>query len=87
MQLSMERVTKELGAFIVDEVLLRSAPLSPEEDLFAAGFDSMSLSRVLVFCEDAFGLVIPDQDVVLDEVSTLDKLSRFVVDFAAKKQG
>lgn len=73
-------VTSALKEHIEGEVLLRKAPLAPDEDLFAAGFDSMSLSRVLVFVEERFGLLIPDQDVVLDEVSTVDKLARFVHD-------
>lgn len=73
-------VTGALKEHIEGEVLLRKAPLAPDEDLFAAGFDSMSLSRVLVFVEERFGLLIPDQDVVLDEVSTVDKLARFVHD-------
>ncbi len=74
----LERVQRALSDFIVGEILLRKEPLAADEDLFDAGFDSLSLSRVLVFCEDKLGVVIPDQDVVVDEVSTLDKLSRFV---------
>jgi D-alanine--poly(phosphoribitol) ligase subunit 2 len=71
-------VSKHLKEHIEGEILLRKAPLAPDEDLFAAGFDSMSLSRVLVFVEERFGLAIPDQDVVLDEVSTIDTMARFV---------
>jgi D-alanine--poly(phosphoribitol) ligase subunit 2 len=69
-----------LKEHIESEILLRKTPLAPEEDLFAAGFDSMSLSRVLVFVEERFGLAIPDQDVVLDEVSTVETMARFVHD-------
>lgn len=71
-------VTGALKKHIEEEILLRNAPLSPEEDLFTAGFDSMSLSRVLVFVEERFGLKIPDEDVVLDEVSTVEKWARFI---------
>ena len=73
-------VSKQLKQHIEEEIILRKEPLLPDEDLFAAGFDSMSLTRVLVFVEERFGLLIPDQDVVLDEVSTVDKLARFVHD-------
>lgn len=73
-------VSKQLKQHIEEEILLRTTPLTPSEDLFAAGFDSMSLSRVLVFVEERFGLAIPDQDVVLDEVSTVDKMAAFVHD-------
>jgi D-alanine--poly(phosphoribitol) ligase subunit 2 len=73
-------VTRALKEHIETEILLRKAPLALDEDLFAAGFDSMSMSRVLVFVEERFGVAIPDQDVVLDEVSTVDKWARFVHD-------
>jgi acyl carrier protein len=71
-------VANDIKKHIEEEILLRKTPLSLEEDLFAAGFDSMSLSRVLVFVEERYGLKIPDEDVVLDEVSTVDKWARFV---------
>jgi len=77
-------VSNALKKHIEEEILLRTTPLSASEDLFAAGFDSMSLSRVLVFVEERFGLAIPDQDVVLDEVSTVDKMAAFVHDKLAQ---
>jgi D-alanine--poly(phosphoribitol) ligase subunit 2 len=36
-----------LGDYIAEEILLRKTPLGAEDDLFDAGFDSMSLTRVL----------------------------------------
>ena len=78
MAYDLTTVSKQLKEHIEGEILLRKTPLAPDEDLFAAGFDSMSLSRVLVFVEEQFGLQIPDQDVVLDEVSTIDTMARFV---------
>ena len=36
-----------------------------------------SLTRTLVFLEDRYGVKIPDEEVVLDEVSTLEKFARF----------
>jgi len=78
MAYDLATVSKHLKEHIEGEILLRKTPLTLEEDLFAAGFDSMSLSRVLVFVEERFGLAIPDHEVVLDEVSTVDKMARFV---------
>ncbi|AUX20051.1 acyl carrier protein [Sorangium cellulosum] len=87
MTLSLDTVRRELHDHIVNEILLRKAPLAPDEDLFDAGFDSMSLTRVLVFIEQRFGVKIPDEDVVLDEVSTVDRMARFVAGRAAAAQG
>jgi acyl carrier protein len=77
-------IQRALAEYIAGEVLLRKTPLAPTEDLFAAGFDSMSLSRVLVFVEERFGVTIPDEDVVLDEVSTLETMARFVLGYVEK---
>ncbi|UQA62187.1 acyl carrier protein [Polyangium aurulentum] len=85
MATTLEEVQKVLGKHIESEILLRRAPLAPEEDLFAAGFDSLSLSRVLVFVEERFGVTIPDEDVVVDEVSTLATMARFVHNRIEKK--
>ena len=79
-----DAVRRALHAHIVGEILLREAPLRPDEDLFAAGFDSMSLSRILVFVEERFGVVIPDEDVVIDQVATLDGLTSFVSGYLAR---
>lgn len=74
----LEALRQELKAHVESEILLRKEPLRGDEDLIDAGFDSMSLTRTLVFVEDRFGVSIPDKDVVLDELSTIDKLARFV---------
>ncbi|HHH11724.1 MAG TPA: acyl carrier protein [Sorangium sp.] len=71
----------QLHDHIVDEILLRDEPLQPHDDLFDAGFDSMSLSRILVFIEEQFGVVIPDEDVVLDNISTLQLMTDFVAGY------
>ena len=83
--MSTEDIRKKLHDHIVEEILLRDDPLTPDEDLFEAGFDSMSLSRVLVFVEDEFGVAIPDEEVVIDEIATLNTMAAFVAGYVAKK--
>lgn len=78
-------IRKALHDHIVEEILLRSEPLRSDEDLFDAGFDSMSVSRVLVFVEEQFGVVIPDEEVVIDEIATLDALTHFVARYLRDK--
>lgn len=79
-----ETIHKALHDHIVEEILLRDEPLGAEDDLFDAGFDSMSLSRILVFVEEKFGVTIPDEDVVLDEISTLKTMTAFVAGYVDK---
>ena len=69
---------KSIHDHVAYDILLRKEPLAPDQDVFDVGFDSMSLSRFLVFVEEKFGLRIADEDVVVDEISTLDKMTNFV---------
>jgi len=73
-----ETVQRAVADYITGEIFLREAPLGDDEDLFDSGFDSMSLTRLLVFVEERFGVLIPDQDVVIDEVSTIVTMSAFI---------
>jgi acyl carrier protein len=80
-----DTIRTALHDHIVEEILLRDEPLAPDEDLFAAGFDSMSLSRILVFVEERFGITIPDEEVVVDEIATLDRMTAFVAGYLEEK--
>jgi len=75
---SLAEVEAALAAFVSNDVLLRKEPLGRDEDIFDAGFDSLSLSRLLVFVEQRFGTHIPDEDVVVDEIATIATMTRFV---------
>ncbi|MBK9262997.1 MAG: acyl carrier protein [Polyangiaceae bacterium] len=83
---SIEAVEAALSEFVTKDVLLRKEPLGRDVDLFDAGFDSLSLSRVLVFVEQRFGAAIPDQDVVIDEIATIASMARFVHGYVGKTQ-
>ena len=71
-------ITLALKEYVEKEILLRKTPLGLDEDLEKAGFDSMSRTKILVFVEERFGVVIPDHEVDPDEVPTVDKWARFV---------
>jgi acyl carrier protein len=79
-----DELRRVLHDHIVNEILLRDAPLAPDDDLFDAGFDSMSLSRMLVFVEQRFGVMIPDEEVVVDQLATLDGMTAFVAGYIAR---
>lgn len=83
----LDALRRALHDHIVSEILLRKTALGPDEDLFDAGFDSMSLVRVLDFVEKRFGVTIPDEDVVVDEMATLDRMARFVAGRIAAARG
>ncbi len=79
--MDISQLQRRLHDHIVNEILLRDEPLQPDDDLFDAGFDSMSLTRTLVFIEDAFGVEIPDEEVMLDDISTMRRMTNFVAGY------
>ena len=81
MAFDRDAVKVALHDHIVGEILFADGPLGGDEDLFDAGFDSMSLTRILVFIEKRFGVVIPDEDVVIDEVATINSMTDFVAGY------
>ncbi len=49
-----------------------------DEDLFNLGLDSLDVNRLMVYIEDEYGAVIPDDDVVPENISTLKALVALV---------
>ncbi len=82
--MNKDTLRSTLHDYIVSEILFREAPLKPDEDLFDAGFDSLSLTRLLVFVEERFGAIIPDEEVVIDEIATIDTMATFVAGYLPK---
>lgn len=56
-------IETELLAFLQREIFAPEIILTPETDLIAAGFDSMSLVRVLLFVETQFGFWMPEGEI------------------------
>ncbi|MCC6525927.1 MAG: acyl carrier protein [Polyangiaceae bacterium] len=81
----LEDIQAALGTYLAREVLFRDTPLEPDADLYDVGFDSLSLSRVLVFVEERFGVHIPDEEVDVDAVTTLAQMSRFVASYVERR--
>jgi acyl carrier protein len=58
-----QQIEGELLAFLHREVFAPNVELTAETDLVAAGFDSMSLVRVLLFVEMTHRLWIPEKEI------------------------
>jgi D-alanine--poly(phosphoribitol) ligase subunit 2 len=71
-------ISSTLKKRVEEDILNRRTPIGLDEDLFAAGFDSMCMTRMLDYVEKDFGVNIPDHEVDLDEVTTIDGWARFV---------
>jgi len=69
-------VREKLRTFITRE-LIRDAgyPLADNEGIITGGLmDSFALAEFGVFVEDAFGVYIPDPELTVDKMDTLDRM-------------
>lgn len=76
-------IKETLRAFIVEELLGRPGyALQENEPLITGGLiDSFSLAHIGVFVEDAFGVYIPDTDLTVANMDTLNQMvARIIVE-------
>lgn len=69
-------IREKLRQFIVEELLRRSDyRLEDDEPLISGGLiDSFSLAYIGVFIENAFGVYIPDTDLTVANMDSLDQM-------------
>ena len=61
--------------FLKREVFAPGIAVTPETDLVASGFDSMSLVRMLVFIETDYGFWIPESEITGDALKDVRSLA------------
>jgi acyl carrier protein len=71
-------VARRLVWFVNTHVMARSRPIQPDDELEAAGVDSMGLLKILLFVEAEFGFWMPDADLRTENVSSLRRLAGYV---------
>jgi len=73
-----ESPRQAVRAFIRNELLPRpDYPLADDEPLFSGGLiDSFSLARLGVFIESKFGVFIPDTQLTVEHMDTVDQIVR-----------
>ena len=74
----MQDIEAELLAFVRREVFASQVAVTLDTDLIAAGFDSMSLVRTLLFIETNYRLWIPEGEITGEVLSNLRTLSATV---------
>jgi acyl carrier protein len=73
-----EAVIQNLVTFINTHIMAAGHPIQPDDDLQAAGLDSMALLKVLLFVEAEFGFWIPDEDLMEDNVASVRALASYI---------
>ena len=69
-------VREQLRAFITRELIHDTVyPLTDDEGIITAGLmDSFALARLGVFVEQAFGIYIPDPELTVAKMDSLDQI-------------
>ena len=70
-----QEIESKLLDFLKREVFAPGVAITPETDLVAAGFDSMSLVRMLVFIETDYGFWIPESEITGDALQNVRSLA------------
>lgn len=79
--MDQNEIKLKLKKFICEE-LVRQAdyPLADDEQMITGGLiDSFSLAYIGVFIEDEFGVYIPDSDLTVEKMDTLDQMAARVL--------
>ena len=79
--ISNAAVRKKLKKFILKEILQNPAyPLKPDEPLISGGLiDTFSVVQIAVFVEETFEIVIPDADLTVENMDTLDQMAGLIL--------
>ena len=70
-----QEIETKLLDFLKREVFAPDVAVTPDTDLVASGFDSMSLVRMLVFIETDYGFWIPESEITGDALKDVRSLS------------
>jgi len=70
-----QEIETKLLEFLKREVFAADVPVLPETDLVAAGFDSMSLVRLLLFIETDYGFWIPESEITSEALGNIRALA------------
>ena len=70
----------EVRAFIVENFLLgRDSGFDNSESLLESGIiDSTGIMHVVAFLEERFGIAVDDDDMIADNLESVDRIASFV---------
>lgn len=79
----MERKA-QLAEYIKNEVIRnRNASLDESEDLIGAGIlDSLGILQLVAFIHDAFGIDVPDEDVIFENFHSLESIANYLKQYS-----
>ena len=73
--IQLSEIEAELLAFLRRDIFSPETRLDAQTDLVAAGFDSMSLVKLLLHVETKFGKWIPEGEITNEALASVSALS------------
>jgi acyl carrier protein len=72
-----------IAEYIKNEIMRnKNAKLGDNEDLLSAGIlDSLAILQLVAYIEKAFGIQVPDEDVVYDNFKSVNALVTYLQQF------
>jgi acyl carrier protein len=76
----MDRLNIELRDFIVDNFLFGEEVSFSDADSFLRQgiIDSTGVVEIIAFIEERYGIKVEDEEIVPDNLDSIEKLSRFI---------
>ena len=79
--MSLSPTETAIRQFLVEDVFYDRdlGSLGPDDSLLAKGLlDSMAILKTVTFCEEQFGITIPDQEVLPDHFESVRSIAKLV---------
>ena len=73
-----DAVAEGLTGFINTSIMARGRPIGADDDLEAAGVDSMALLKILLHIEAEYGFWMPDEDLVAENLASPRALAHYI---------
>jgi len=82
-------IKQKLNAYIKAEIIKNPEyPLRDDEPLISGGLiDSFSMAHIAAFIEREIGVRIPDTDMTLDTMDSIDRMCASIMPMLDKKRG
>ena len=77
--MDVETISKEIKNYIRQNITASDVAIDASTPLDDAGIDSFSIVEIILFIEQQYGVVIPDEQLVPENFRTIEALSTTVM--------
>ena len=75
----MTEIERDVRAFIADNFILDADALAADASLTQSGvLDSMGVLELIMFLEERFGLSVPDDEALPENLDSIERITRYV---------